>query len=79
MGALGCFAFDGSARGCYAVVLTGKGLSFGNVLINKGATPPEDRGSGRSQGTAHLGGPLGATTSPRDVSLGPYLTTGCLR
>ena len=40
MGALGCFAFDGSARGCYAVVLTGEGLSFGNVLINKGANPP---------------------------------------
>jgi hypothetical protein len=79
MGAFGRFAFAGSARGCYAVVLTGEGLSFGNMLINKGAIPPEDRGSGRSQGTAHLCGPQGATTSPRDVSPGLYLTTGCLR
>jgi len=42
MGALGRFAFYEAARDCYAVVLTGEGRFFGNVLIKKGAIPRKD-------------------------------------
>jgi L-fucose mutarotase len=41
MGVLERFAFYEAARGCYAVVLTGERRFFGNVLIKKGAIPPE--------------------------------------
>ena len=41
MGVLERFAFYDAARGCYAVVLTGERRLYGNVLIKKGATPPE--------------------------------------
>ena len=35
------FAFYEAARGAYAVVLTGERRYFGNVLIKKGAVPPD--------------------------------------
>lgn len=35
------FAFYEAARQCYAVVLTGERRFYGNVLIKKGALPPE--------------------------------------
>ena len=41
MGDLERFAFYEAARGSYAVVLTGERRFFGNVLIKKGALPPE--------------------------------------
>jgi L-fucose mutarotase len=41
MGVLERFAFYDAARGCYAVVLTGERRLYGNVLIKKGAIPPE--------------------------------------
>lgn len=41
MGVLERFAFYEAARSCYAVVLTGECRFFGNVLIKKGAIPPE--------------------------------------
>jgi L-fucose mutarotase len=41
MGVLERFAFYEAARGCYAVVLTGERRFYGNVLIKKGALPPE--------------------------------------
>jgi L-fucose mutarotase len=41
MGVLERFAFYEAARGSYAVVLTGERRYFGNVLIKKGALPPE--------------------------------------
>ena len=41
MGVLERFAFYEAARGCYAVVLTGERRFYGNVLIKKGAIPPE--------------------------------------
>jgi len=42
MGVLERFAFYEAARGCYAVVLTGERRFYGNVLIKKGAIPPEN-------------------------------------
>ena len=42
MGALERFAFYEAARGSYAVVLTGERRFFGNILIKKGALPPEN-------------------------------------
>ena len=41
MGALERFAFYEAARESYAVVLTGERRFYGNVLIKKGAIPPE--------------------------------------
>jgi L-fucose mutarotase len=41
MAAVERFAFYEAARGCYAVVLTGERRLYGNVLIKKGALPPE--------------------------------------
>jgi L-fucose mutarotase len=41
IGALERFAFYEAARGAYAVVLTGERRYFGNVLIKKGAIPPD--------------------------------------
>jgi L-fucose mutarotase len=41
MGVLERFAFYEAARSCYAVVLTGERRFYGNVLIKKGAIPPE--------------------------------------
>ena len=41
MGVLERFAFYEAAHGCYAVVLTGERRFYGNVLIKKGAIPPE--------------------------------------
>ena len=42
IGALGRFAFYEAARASYAVVLTGERRYYGNVLIKKGALPPQD-------------------------------------
>jgi L-fucose mutarotase len=42
MGALERFTFYETARGAYAVVLTGERRYFANVLIKKGAIPPND-------------------------------------
>jgi L-fucose mutarotase len=42
IGALGRFAFYEAARSSYAVVLTGERRFYGNVLIKKGALPPQD-------------------------------------
>jgi len=42
MGVLERFAFYEAAHGCYAVVLTGERRFYGNVLIKKGAIPPEN-------------------------------------
>ncbi len=42
MGALERFTFYEAARGAYAVVLTGERRYFANVLIKKGAIPPND-------------------------------------
>jgi L-fucose mutarotase len=41
MGDLERFAFYEAARNSYAVVFTGERRLFGNVLIKKGALPPE--------------------------------------
>jgi L-fucose mutarotase len=41
MAALERFAFYEAARGAYAVVLTGERRYFANVLIKKGAIPPD--------------------------------------
>jgi L-fucose mutarotase len=41
IGPLERFAFYEAARGAYAVVLTGERRYFGNVLIKKGAIPPD--------------------------------------
>ncbi len=41
MGALERSAFYEAARDCYAVVLTGEPRFFGNVIIKKGAIPPQ--------------------------------------
>jgi L-fucose mutarotase len=41
MGVLERFAFYEAACGCFAVVLTGERRLYGNVLIKKGAIPPE--------------------------------------
>jgi L-fucose mutarotase len=41
MGALERFAFYEAARGAYAVVLTGERRYFANVIIKKGAIPPD--------------------------------------